>query len=181
MLASGGERGSGAQEDTPLRGRGSGPSFGRGSWAGRRSALGSTPAGIPGWTRGRAPRRRKGRGGGSREPADGLPSAGGEGCMWSRCALRAESASCSPQPGDVKARARGSGAVPAALLPLRSASRYQPGPPPCGQRREASRPAAATSSHPRQPSPDSRRASRLISDAAVGVCPRWAGDHPSPA
>lgn len=39
--------------------------------------------------------------------------------MWSRCALRAESASRYPQPGDVKAGLRGSAAFLRALLLLR--------------------------------------------------------------
>lgn len=48
-LASGGERGSGAREDTRLGGRRSGPGCGRGSRAGRRGAPGWTPAGIDPW------------------------------------------------------------------------------------------------------------------------------------
>lgn len=59
MLASGGERGIGRLRTTPgwLRGRRSGPSCGRGPRAGRRSAQGWTPAGIPGCALGCAPRR----------------------------------------------------------------------------------------------------------------------------
>lgn len=105
--------------------------------------------------------------------------------MRSRCALRAGSASRSPQPGDVKAGARGSVAVPAALLPLRSASRCPPGARQWGQRREASRAAASGLQRPRRalprlPASFAAGAPELISDAAVGVGSRRAGDHPGP-
>lgn len=129
MLASGGERGIGRLRTTPgwLRGRRSGPSCRRGPRAGRRSAQGWTPAGIPGCAPGCAPggqqeRRRRAtpRAGG---PAAGLP--GGRLCVVTLCATCRERELLAAA-GRRQSRVRGSAAFLRALLLLRSACLWQP-------------------------------------------------------
>lgn len=123
---------------------------------------GLTPAGIPGCAPGCAPRRRKEGGGGgrSRELAAGLRE---EGCVWSRCALRAESASRYPQPGDVKAGCAAQ--PPSSALCSSFASAFLCQPPSSSvwtAPRGSARPAASgLQPAPPRPSPDSPRAPRL--------------------
>lgn len=120
MPACRGERGSGRGTGTPGCAAPSGPGCGGGARAARRSApaprrLESLPrAGLSAEAERGEEEARPGA-------AGGLRAAGRRrgGCVWSRCALRAESASRQPQPGDVKAEC----AAPAVRAPRGSCPR----------------------------------------------------------